>query len=39
MGEITVGALVAALAAYKDLSNPWKELLAYYNQTQDMALR
>ena len=38
-GEITVGALVAALAAYKDLSNPWKELLAYYNQTQDMGLR
>ncbi|MFT6023148.1 MAG: ABC-type multidrug transport system fused ATPase/permease subunit [Ascidiaceihabitans sp.] len=39
MGEITVGALVAALAAYKDLSSPWKELLAYYNQSQDMALR
>ncbi|KIN74655.1 ABC transporter transmembrane domain-containing protein [Sulfitobacter guttiformis] len=38
-GEITVGALVAALAAYKDLSAPWKELLDYYNQTQDMALR
>ncbi|AXI44849.1 ABC transporter permease [Sulfitobacter sp. SK012] len=38
-GEITVGALVAALAAYKDLSGPWKELLTYYNQTQDMALR
>ena len=38
-GDITVGALVAALAAYKDLSNPWKELLAYYNQVQDMALR
>ncbi|MEP5731703.1 MAG: ABC transporter transmembrane domain-containing protein [Sulfitobacter sp.] len=38
-GEITVGALVAALAAYKDLSSPWKELLAYYNQSQDMALR
>jgi ABC-type multidrug transport system fused ATPase/permease subunit len=38
-GDITVGALVAALAAYKDLSNPWRELLAYYNQTQDMALR
>ncbi|WP_281992895.1 ABC transporter transmembrane domain-containing protein [Sulfitobacter geojensis] len=38
-GEITVGALVAALAAYKDLSNPWKELLLYYNQTQDMSLR
>lgn len=38
-GEITVGALVAALAAYKDLSNPWRELLTYYNQTQDMSLR
>jgi len=38
-GEITVGALVAALAAYKDLSSPWKELLTYYNQSQDMALR
>ncbi|MBX2868641.1 MAG: cyclic nucleotide-binding domain-containing protein [Acidiferrobacterales bacterium] len=39
IGEITVGALVAALAAYKDLSSPWKELLTYYNLTQDMALR
>ncbi|MEM6886717.1 MAG: ABC transporter transmembrane domain-containing protein [Pseudomonadota bacterium] len=38
-GEITVGALVAALGAYKDLSSPWKELLAYYNQIQDMSLR
>ena len=38
-GQVTVGALVAALAAYKDLSSPWKELLAYYNQSQDMALR
>lgn len=38
-GEITVGALVAALAAYKDLSSPWRELLNYYNQAQDMRLR
>ncbi|MEM6906975.1 MAG: ABC transporter ATP-binding protein, partial [Pseudomonadota bacterium] len=38
-GELTVGALVAALAAYKDLSAPWKELLLYYNQVQDMSLR
>ena len=38
-GEISVGALVAALAAYKDLSSPWKELLTYYNQAQDMSLR
>lgn len=39
IGEITVGALVAALAAYKDLSSPWRDLLTYYNQTQDMSLR
>jgi len=39
IGEITIGALVAALAAYKDISSPWKELLAYYNQYQDMSLR
>lgn len=38
-GEVTIGALVAALAAYKDLSSPWKELLAYYNQSADMAVR
>ncbi len=38
-GEITVGALVAAIAAYKDLSSPWKALLTYYNQVQDMSLR
>ncbi len=38
-GEITVGALVAALGAYKDIASPWKELLAYYNQVQDMSLR
>ncbi len=38
-GELTLGALVAALAAFKDLSAPWKELLAFYNQYQDMGLR
>lgn len=38
-GKVSLGALVAALAAYKDLAAPWKELLAYYNQTQDMSLR
>lgn len=38
-GSLTLGALVAALAAYKDLTGPWKELLAYYNQVQDMSLR
>ncbi|MCB1312650.1 MAG: cyclic nucleotide-binding domain-containing protein [Sedimentitalea sp.] len=38
-GAVSLGALVAALAAYKDLSSPWKELLDYYNQAQDMTLR
>ncbi len=38
-GQVSVGALVAALAAYKDLSSPWKELLTYYNQVQDMSVR
>ncbi len=38
-GNVSLGALVAALAAYKDLSSPWKELLTYYNQAQDMSLR
>lgn len=39
IGEISIGALVAALAAYKDIASPWKELLTYYNQVQDMSLR
>ncbi len=38
-GHITVGALVAALAAFKDMSSPWKELLSFYNATQDVAVR
>ncbi len=33
-GEMSFGALVAVLAAYKDLAAPWLELLNYY---QDMA--
>ncbi|MEM6303858.1 MAG: cyclic nucleotide-binding domain-containing protein [Pseudomonadota bacterium] len=38
-GLVSIGALVAALAAYKDLSAPWKELLTYYNQFHEMAQR
>ncbi|WP_435229938.1 cyclic nucleotide-binding domain-containing protein [Pseudopelagicola sp. nBUS_20] len=38
-GQVSLGALVAALAAYKDLSSPWKELLNYYNRAQDLSLR
>ncbi|TMM51770.1 ABC transporter transmembrane domain-containing protein [Sulfitobacter sabulilitoris] len=38
-GNVSLGALVAALAAYKDLSSPWKELLTYYTQAQEMSQR
>jgi ABC-type bacteriocin/lantibiotic exporter with double-glycine peptidase domain len=38
-GKITIGALVAALAAYKDLVSPWKELLDYYQLYQDSKVR
>ncbi len=38
-GQLTVGALAAALASYKDLLGPWRELLVYYSQIQDTALR
>ncbi|KPA21803.1 putative multidrug resistance ABC transporter ATP-binding/permease protein YheH [Shimia sp. SK013] len=38
-GQVSLGALVAALAAYKDLSSPWKELLNYYNRIADLSVR
>lgn len=38
-GALTLGALVAVLAAYKDLSSPWKELLAYYQQKEDVRIK
>ncbi len=38
-GNLSIGALVAALAAYKDLVSPWKELLVYYQQFQDSKVR
>jgi ABC-type multidrug transport system fused ATPase/permease subunit len=34
-GSLSVGALVAALSAHKDMTAPWKELLDYYQQGQD----
>jgi putative ABC transport system ATP-binding protein len=34
-GSLSVGALVAALSAHKDMTAPWKELLDYYQQSQD----
>ncbi len=38
-GRLSLGALVAVLAAYKDLSAPWKELLDFYQQQQDVAIK
>ena len=38
-GNITFGALVAVLAAYKDLAGPWKELLTYYQQLADIRIK
>lgn len=38
-GELTIGALVAALAAYKDLAAPWKELLNYYQRLADARIK
>jgi putative ABC transport system ATP-binding protein len=38
-GDLTLGALVAALAAYKDLSSPWKELLNHYQVKEDARIK
>ncbi|HEX3415049.1 MAG TPA: ABC transporter ATP-binding protein [Stellaceae bacterium] len=38
-GQLSWGALVAVLAAYKDLSSPWKELLDFYQNQQDVAIK
>jgi ABC-type bacteriocin/lantibiotic exporter with double-glycine peptidase domain len=38
-GNLSLGALVAVLAAYADMASPWKELLDYYQQKEDMSVR
>ncbi len=38
-GELTIGALVAVLAAYKDLVGPWNELLKYYQVKESVRVR
>ena len=38
-GDLSFGALVAVLAAYKDLSDPWKELLNYYQIKEDARVK
>ena len=38
-GDLSFGALVAVLAAYKDLASPWKELLTYYQMMEDSRIK
>ena len=38
-GDLSFGALVAVLAAYKDLAAPWKELLNYYQIKEDARIK
>ena len=38
-GRLTLGALVAVLAAYKDFSAPLKELFRYYQSMEDVRIR
>jgi len=34
-GQLSFGALVAVLAAYKDIASPWKELLDFYQNKEN----
>ena len=38
-GKLSFGALVAVLAAYKDLASPWTELLNFYQLLQDAKIK
>ncbi len=38
-GDLSFGALVAVLAAYKDLASPWRELLIWYQQKEDARIK
>lgn len=38
-GDLSFGALVASLAAYKDLATPWKELLSWYQRKEDTRIK
>ena len=39
IGDLTLGSLVAVLAAYKDLSPPWMELLNFYQIKEDVRIK
>lgn len=38
-GQISFGALVAVLTAYKDLASPWNELLTYYQDLANVSVK
>jgi len=38
-GDLTLGALLAVLAAYKDLGSPWREMLIWYQQKEDIRVK
>lgn len=38
-GDLSFGALVAVLAAYKDMAAPWRELLNFYQQSEDARIK
>jgi putative ABC transport system ATP-binding protein len=39
VGQLTLGSLVAVLAAYKDMYSPWKDLIDYYQKSEDARVR
>lgn len=38
-GDITLGSLVAVLAAHKDMYSPWKDLIDYYQKAEDARVK
>lgn len=38
-GDLSIGALLAVLAAYKDIAAPWRELLLWYQQKEDARIK
>jgi ABC-type multidrug transport system fused ATPase/permease subunit len=38
-GQLSIGALVAAIAAARDIAEPWRELLMFWNGAQEAASR
>ena len=39
IGDISLGSLVAVLAAYKDMYAPWKDLIDYYQKSEDARVK